>query len=149
MDGAPAEVIEDHHVHIALPSAIIPVTTTNENTVKPFAYLLVVPFDQTVHDLVFRMKEESLINLNVCIRCHAEIMAVFIAMYPIEIAGQVIDAADTDLPWIKNAVSHLRGQGHMEIIACHTEAYVATIDKLTFQIRHIRKELCRSLTHTA
>ena len=72
-------------------------------------------------------------------------MRVLIAINAVEIALKVVDATDTHFPWVEDTVTHLWCEGKVKVIARHSKTEVATIDELPFQIRDIRKKLCRGL----
>jgi len=124
----------------------MPVPASSIKVVKPFANLLVVPFDQTIQSFIFNMEEKTLINLNISVWGQAKIMAVFIAIYLIKITSKVIDATHAHFPWAEDAIPNLRGNGQTEIVARHAATNSATIGELTLHIRCIRDSLCRDLT---
>ena len=108
-----------------------------------------VPTGESIHHLILDMDEQALVNLTVGIGCHTKIMRVGTAIITVEITRQVIDATHTHFPRAKDAVTKLRSDGNVEIIAIQSAADVAADDKFSFHIRHIRKELCRSLASKA
>ena len=102
-----------------------------------------VPARDSIHDLVFDMEKQSLVNLNVSIRSYAEIMEVFVAMVAVEIALELVGAAQTYFPRVEDAVTHLRCDGQTKVIPRHSETEVAAVNHFPFQIGHLREKLCR------
>lgn len=129
---------------------ILPIACTNENGIVPSAvHRLVVPPGNTIHDLILSMDKETFVNLYIRIWRHAKIMAVLIAVYAVEKASQVVDAANTHFQRIEDTIADLRGKREIEVITRNSEAEIATIDDLPLQIGDIGNDLRRCFSSEA
>ena len=104
---------------------------------------------KAIHHFILDMEKQTLVNLKVGIRSYAKIMAVHSAKRPIEVAGQIINGAYTNFPRIENTVAYLWRNGQTKMVARHTETETAAINHLPLHVRHIGKELGRSLASIA
>ena len=87
LQSTPAEVVKRHEIDITAIIGITTVASSHKYTIIPIlAYVLVVPSDNAIHDLILNMDKQAFVNLEIGIRSHTKIMAISIAISPIEVA---------------------------------------------------------------